>query len=149
MLAACEGKKLNSLSHFCKFLVNPKFDLETNCIFRKPTNIRFQWYIVYSEILWTFHARVEYIFVLKIQHSNQWGRNPPPWKHPVSIRGCGPHVIHPSFNWPHSPPQTASRSNQPFCHNTLSGHTDRPTDRTTDGLGDNSVPTPAYAQLIV
>jgi len=36
----------------------------------------------------------------------------------------------------HSPPQTASGSTQPFCHNTLSG----PTDRQTDGLGDRPVP---------
>jgi len=28
-----------------------------------------------------------------------------------------PHLIHPSPERPHSPPQTASRSNQPFCHN--------------------------------
>jgi len=27
--------------------------------------------------------------------------------------------------WPHSPPQTTSGSNQPFCHNTLCGQTYR------------------------
>jgi len=36
----------------------------------------------------------------------------------------------------HSPPQTASRSNEPFYHNTLSGLTGR----LTDGIGDNYVP---------
>jgi len=39
----------------------------------------------------------------------------------------------------------ASRSTQPFCHNTLSGHTDTQTDkqkdRPTDEIGDMSTPT--------
>ena len=30
-----------------------------------------------------------------------------------------PHLIHPSLDRPLSSPQTASGSNQPFCHNTL------------------------------
>jgi len=35
------------------------------------------------------------------------------------------HLIHPSFDQPHSPSQTASGSTQPFCHSTLSDrHTD-------------------------
>jgi len=33
---------VKSLLHFCKFLVNPNFDLETNYIFRKPANRRLQ-----------------------------------------------------------------------------------------------------------
>jgi len=33
------------------------------------------------------------------------------------------HLKHLSLNQPHSPPQTASRSNRPFCHSTLSRHT--------------------------
>jgi len=41
------------------------------------------------------------------------------------------HLIHPSLDRPHLPSQTASGSNQPFCHSTLSGPTDRPTDRHT------------------
>ena len=40
-----------------------------------------------------------------------------------------PHLIHPSLDRRHSLSQTASRSNQPFCHNTLCGPTDRSTDR--------------------
>ena len=55
------------------------------------------------------------------------------------------HLTHPSLDRPHSPPQTASRFNHPFGHSTLS----RQTDRMTDGLGENSVPTLAYALLIV
>ena len=38
-----------------------------------------------------------------------------------------PHLIHLSLDRPHSSSQTASGSNQPFCHSILSGHTD--TDR--------------------
>jgi len=47
----------------------------------------------------------------------------------------------PILDRPHSPPQTASRSNLPFCHSTTSGQTDQPTDQScpwvglTDGLG--------------
>jgi len=46
------------------------------------------------------------------------------------FRWLSPHLIHPSLHRPHSPSQTASGSNQPFCHSTLSDtHTDRHTDR--------------------
>ena len=43
---------------------------------------------------------------------------------------------------PHSPPQTASESNQPFCHSTLARRTDRHAHRPTDGIGGrfNSIP---------
>jgi len=34
------------------------------------------------------------------------------------------HLIHPPLDRSHSTPQTASRSNQPFCHCTPSGQTD-------------------------
>jgi len=44
-----------------------------------------------------------------------------------SLPRSPPHLIHPSLDRTHSPPQTASGSNQPFCHNTLSGPTDTPT----------------------
>jgi len=48
------------------------------------------------------------------------------------LRRSLPHLIHPSLDRLYSPPQTASRSNQPFCHSTPSGQTDSPTDRQTD-----------------
>jgi len=51
-----------------------------------------------------------------------------------------PQLIHPSFDHPHSPSQTASGFTQPFCDSTLSGQTDRHTHRLTDGIGDRSVP---------
>ena len=132
-------------------------------------NRRFQRYIVRTEILSSFHARVEYICV-KICHSNQWDRTTP--KSPLSLGARGrpsntrmpkltplttqmtaqsvyafsqnyttkspllttecstfipklPLLLRrsPSLDRRHSPPQTASGSNQPFCHSTLSGHT--------------------------
>jgi len=49
-----------------------------------------------------------------------------------------------------SPPQTVSAVFPQFTHG--SDRTDRPTDRQTDrrnGISDKSVPTPAYALLIV
>jgi len=49
-----------------------------------------------------------------------------------------PHLIHLSLKQPHLPPQTTSGSNQPFCHNTLCGPSDRPTDG-QDGPGECSV----------
>jgi len=51
-----------------------------------------------------------------------------------------PHITHPSLDQPHSPPQTASGSTQPFCHSTLSEQTDRQKDQPTDGLGEKPVP---------
>jgi len=46
-----------------------------------------------------------------------------------SLRRSPPHLIHPSLDRTYSPPQTASGSTHPFCHSTLSGPTDRQTDR--------------------
>jgi len=36
------------------------------------------------------------------------------WRQPITS-----HLIHPFLDRPHLPPQTASGSNQPFCHNSL------------------------------
>jgi len=44
---------------------------------------------------------------------------------PFPFNDHHPHLIHPSLDRPHSYSQTASRFNQPFCHSTLSGQTDR------------------------
>jgi len=52
-----------------------------------------------------------------------------PPKLPLSLRRSTPYLIHPSLDRPHSPLQTASRSNLPFWHGILSGPTDTPTDR--------------------
>jgi len=50
-------------------------------------------------------------------------KNPQNLPFPLGIQ-CGPLSIHPSLDRPHSPLQTASKSNQPCCHNTLSARTD-------------------------
>jgi len=54
------------------------------------------------------------------------------------------HLIHPSLDQPHSPPQMASRSNQSLFH-----LTDRSTNGPTDGIGDKFVPNlpPPYSLL--
>jgi len=57
------------LLHFCTFLLNPHFDLEPDYIVRKPTKQHFQQYLVCTEILSTFHTRVEYISRQTIRHS--------------------------------------------------------------------------------
>jgi len=41
-----------------------------------------------------------------------------------------PHLIHPSLNQPHSPPQTTFRFNQPYFHN--SPGTERQTERPSE-----------------
>jgi len=45
-------------------------------------------------------------------------------KLPLPLDDHYPDLIHPSLDRPHLLPQTASGSNQPFCHSTLSGQTD-------------------------
>jgi len=61
------------------------------------------------------------------------GYNGTPHIHPhYCLERSPPHLMHPSLYQPHSPPQMASGSAQPFCHNTLCGPTDWPTDRQTD-----------------
>jgi len=66
------------------------------------------------------------------------GRCNSPPKLPFPFDHNRPHLIHLSLDRSHSPSQTASGSNQPFCHSTLLGH--RQTDRLTDGIGDRSTP---------
>jgi len=58
-----------------------------------------------------------------------------------SLRRSPPYLIglHPSFDRP------THHLNQPFCHSTPSGQTDRPTDE----LGDRSVPRPAPHMLYI
>ena len=59
-------------------------------------------------------------------HWLQWDApNSPPKLH-LPFDDHHPHLIHPSLDRPHAPPQTASGSNQQFCHNTLCGQTDGP-----------------------
>jgi len=62
------------------------------------------------------------IFMFK-KHAIPTNGNEKPPKPPVPFWAHGHHQIHPSLNRPHSPFQMASKSNQPFRHNTLSGQT--------------------------
>jgi len=55
--AACKAKKSKLLSHFCIFLVQPSIDLKPNYFFQKPTNRRFQRYIVRPKKRTTGSAR--------------------------------------------------------------------------------------------
>jgi len=56
----CAENPLETVLHFCTFLLNPHLDLEPDYIVRKPMKRRFQRYIVRMETFSTFHARVEY-----------------------------------------------------------------------------------------
>jgi len=78
----------------------------------------------------------------KKSKSNVGRASSPPLQtnHPFPLGTWTPSNI-PTLDRPHSPPQTASRSNQPFCHSKLSVQTDRP----THGIGDRCVPRAAYA----
>jgi len=55
-------------------------------------------------------------------------------KLPLPFDDHHPRLTRPSLDRLHSPSRTASGSNQPFCHSTLSGPTGRQTDRPTDRL---------------
>jgi len=63
-------------------------------------------------------------------HWLQWDAPRLPPKLPLFLRRSLPHLIHPSLDRPRSPSQTTPVSNQPFCHSTLSGQTDRHTRQT-------------------
>ena len=56
-------------------------------------------------------------------HCLQWGTRNSLQNCPVRFNLHHPFLLHSSLDRPHSPSQMASRSTQPFCHNTLSGHT--------------------------
>ena len=79
---------------------------EPDYFFGRPMNRRFQWYIVHIEIQSTFHARGEYM-----RHSNQWTKKRKTSRSPKWGTWTPSNSLHPSINWPHSPLQTASRSN--------------------------------------
>jgi len=70
-----------------------------------------------------------------------WMLNIYPQNCPFPFDDLHPNLIHPSLDRPHLIPQTASRSNQLFFHNSPAVP--------TGGIGNKSVPAPAYALLIV
>jgi len=65
------------LLYFCKLPTNPNINFELNCILKKHMKRRFQWYLVRTEILSTFHTRVEYISITKyaIESNGSVGQN--------------------------------------------------------------------------
>ena len=124
------------LLHFCKFLVN--FDLKPDYFFGKPMNRRFKRYIVRTEILSTFHARVEYISV-KNTPFKPMGTKPPKLSFLLGHVDPIEHT-HPSTD----PTHHLKRHLGPISRFATIQFQDRPTDRQTDrpidGIGDNCVP---------
>jgi len=96
-----------------EFLFNPHFNLEPDYIIRKGIRHRIQRYTVRTEILPIFHTRVNN---QSIHHfcivftSNPHFDLEPDYDHHQNL-------IHPYRARPHSPRQSASGSDQPFCHN--------------------------------
>ena len=80
------------LLHFCQLLSNSSVDLEFECICGKPMKRRFQRCIVRTEILATFHPRVEYISVTKYTIEIMGANDPQ--NPPFSLRHVYPHLIH-------------------------------------------------------
>ena len=60
------------------------------------------------------------------------------WSRVLWVSVASLNFMHCSTN-PTLPSQTASGSNQPFCHSTLSRQTDRPTHRPIDGIDVSSI----------
>ena len=89
-------------------------------------------YCLYRK-LWIFHARIEYISVFKIYHSNQWGKNPQ-------------NLPFPSSNTPIPRPTPIIEIHSAVLPQ-YTFLTHKQTDRSTDGLGDRPVRIPAYALL--
>jgi len=75
-VAASRDFFVKSLLHFCNFFVNPNFDLEINCIFRKPMTRRFQRYTACMKILSIFHTRVKYKIHSKMPFKLMGVKNP-------------------------------------------------------------------------
>jgi len=76
-------------------------------------------------------------------HWLQWDASHLPPELPLPLRRSPPQSNIPIHRLTPLTTQTVSRSNQPFCHNALSGQTYRPTHR----ISDRSIPKAAYALL--
>ena len=90
-----------------KFLFNPHFDLEPDYIIRKGIWHRIQRYTVQTEILPLFHTQVDNAISALYSPPNC----------PFPFDDHHQNLIHPCRARPHSPRQTASGCDQPFCHN--------------------------------
>jgi len=120
---------VKSLLHFSKFLLNLNFDLETNYIFRNPTN-RHSKDILAKRKSYQIFSHEPNTFLCQWRngksHTNKATSKTP--KPPIPLGACAPPS---NTSIPPLTPlttQTASRSNQPFCHSTPSGQTNRETD---------------------
>jgi len=101
---------------FLQISRKPNIDLELDCIFGKSMKRRFRRYIVHMEILSTFYIRVEYISVQeKMLFCPFKPMGEKSWNSPF-LWGTWTHLIHPSFHWHHSPPQTTARSVHTLPH---------------------------------
>jgi len=92
-----------------EFIFNPQFDLEPDYIIRKEIRQRIQRCNLRRKILSTFHTRVDNRLIRHfcIVFTPNC---------PFPFDDHHQNVIHPYWARPHSPLQTASRSNQPCRH---------------------------------
>jgi len=115
VMAACSSSAavailgVFELLHSCTFRVNPQFDLEPDYIIRKPIFHRIKRCNLLREILSTFHTRVDH---RSVRHFCIVFTPNCPFPSTITTQN----LIHPYQARPHSPPQTASGSNQPCCH---------------------------------
>jgi len=122
------------LLHFCKFLVNPNFDLEPDYFFRKLMNRSFQWCTVRMEYCQLFtHKSNRFLFKNVIQTSEN--KNPKTFPF---LGACGPPSNTPI---PRLTPLTTPNSIwiQSAILPQYTFQTDRHTDRLTDGISNRSV----------
>jgi len=105
------------LLHFCQLLSKLSIDLELEYIFGKPMKCTFQWYIVYTEILSTFHTQVEYISVTKyaIETIGSKGGQTTPKNPPLPLEARGPHLIHECLGDPTHHPKWQLNRCMHFC----------------------------------
>ena len=90
------------LLHFCILLVNSNIDVELDRIFGKPKKGDANCILSvgrYCQVL----THKSNTFLLKISHSNQWKKTPR--NCPFPLRHVDSHLINPSLDRPHSPPQ--------------------------------------------
>ena len=130
--AACEAKNRNCCYILANFSYIPASIL-------KLLNLQKANEKMFLTICWPNGNLIKFFYTNRIQffcwwrngksHTNKHQHPPPKKKPPLPLGVCGPHQIHPSLDWPHSLPHTASRSNQPFFHNSSTRQTDRLTDR--------------------
>jgi len=100
-----------------KFLFNAHFDLEPDYIVRKPIRHRFQLYILFWEILSTFHTRVEHISHVMLHIEKNRAQMPKNARNsPFPLTHEDLHLTHECLGPAHSPRQMTARSLYAFPH---------------------------------